>query len=120
MADRMLMVSWGRTVPGREVRALEVFNDSLGIYGRLQQEDRIETFDVTLLAPNPLMAGYAVLKGSAAQMAGVRDDLEFRRLCANASLIVDDFNVTDGFCDQGVADQIGLFQEAISAVPQMA
>ena len=120
MADRMLMISWGRTVPGREVRALEVFNDSLGIYGRMQQEDRIESFDVTLMAPNAIMAGYAVLKGSAAQMAGVRDDLEFRQLCANASLIVQDFNVTDGFCEQGVAEQLGIFQEAITTVPQMA
>lgn len=118
MADRMLVVSWGATVRGREERALDVFNQSLGIYGRLQQEGRIESFDVKLMAPNAILAGYAELKGSAAQMAAVREDSEFRRLCANALLIVDDFNVTDGYCDEGVADQIAFFQEAIAEVPQ--
>ena len=120
MADRMLMISWGRTIPGREVRALEVFNESLGLYGRMQQEGRVESFEVTLMQPNGLMAGAVMLKGSVGQIAAVRDDAEFRRVCTAAVLIVEDFAITDGYCDQGVADQIGLFQEAISQVPQMA
>ena len=118
MADRMLVVSWGSTVRGREERALEVFNQSLGIYGRLQQEGRIESFDVKLMAPNAMLAGYAELKGSATQVAGVREDAEFRALCASAELIVDDFCVTDGYCDEGVAEQLAYFQEAIARVPQ--
>ena len=118
MADRMLMISWGSVVHGREERALDVFNQSLGIYGRLQQEGRIESFDVKLMSPNAALNGYAELKGSAAQMAAVREDGEFRRLCVNAALIVDDFTVTDGYCDEGVADQMAYFQEAIAQVPQ--
>lgn len=120
MADRMLMISWGAVVRGREERALDVFNQSLGIYGQLQQEDRIEAFDVKLLAPTSFLGGYAELKGSAAQMAAVREDAEFRRLCANAILIVEDFAVVDGYCDEGVADQMAYFQEAIAQVPQNA
>jgi len=120
MADRMLVVSWGRTIPGREERALDVFNQSLGIYGRLQQEGRIESFDVKLMAPNAMLAGYAELKGSPTQVAGVREDAEFRTLCANALLIVEDFRVTDGYCDEGVAEQLAYFQEAIAQVPQSA
>jgi hypothetical protein len=116
MADRMLVLSWGSTVRGREERALEVFNQSLGIYGRLQQEGRIESFDVKLMSPNPLLAGYAELKGSAAQVAGVREDGEFRALCAAAALIVEEFNVTDGYCDEGVAEQMAYYQEAIAEV----
>jgi hypothetical protein len=118
MADRMLLVSWGMVVRGREERALEVFNQSLGIYGRLQQEDRIESFDVKLMSPNAGMNGYAELKGSASQMAAVREDAEFRQMCTDAALIVDDFVVTEGYCDEGVAEQIAYFQEAIAKVPQ--
>ena len=110
MADRMLVISWGEVVHGREERALDVFNQSLGIYGRLQQEGRIESFDVKLLAPNATLAGYAEMKGSAAQMAAVKEDAEFRRLCANATLIVDDFQLIDGYCDEGVADQISMMR----------
>ena len=120
MADRMLMVSWGMTVRGREDRALEVFNQSLGLYGRLHQEGLIESFDVKLLAPNAILNGYAELRGSAAQMAALHENADFRRLCVDAALIVDDFRVTDGYCDEGVAQQLAMFQEAVAQVPQMA
>ncbi len=49
MADRILFISWGAPVAGREERGLEVFNDAVGLYGRMQQEGRIESFDVVLL-----------------------------------------------------------------------
>jgi hypothetical protein len=57
MADRMLFTSWGTVVRGREERALEVFNDILGFYGRLQQEGKIESIDVALLEPAPGVRG---------------------------------------------------------------
>ena len=120
MADRMLMVSWGPVVRGREERALDVFNQSLGVYGRLQQESRIESFDVKLLSPNALLAGYAELKGSAAQIAAVREDAEFRRLVVNAQLIVENFALIDGYCDEGVAEYLAIYQEAVAKVPQSA
>jgi len=31
MADRVLFMSWGSPVPGREERGLEVFNEAIGI-----------------------------------------------------------------------------------------
>ena len=120
MADRMLMITWGNTVRGREERALDVFNQSMGIYGRMQQEGRIESFDVKLMSPNPLLAGYAELKGSAAQMAAVKEDAEFRRLLVSAALIVEDFTVIDGYCNEGVADELAFYQEAVAQVPQTA
>src|SRR5947209_5777936 len=52
MADRVLFISWGSPVHGREEHGLEVFNEALGMYGRMQQDGRIEGFDVTLLDPN--------------------------------------------------------------------
>ena len=120
MADRMLFISWGEVVTGREERALEVFNESVGFYGRLAQEGRIESFDVCLLDPNPGMEGFVMLRGSAAQLADVHDDPEFRRITADALLIVHDFRFTQGYCGQGVADQMALFAEATAKVPQMA
>lgn len=120
MADRMLLISWGEVARGREERALEVFNESMGLYGRLAQEGRIESFDVCLLEPNARLLGYIALKGSAAQMSDVREDAEFRRIQTDASMCVDDLSLTAGFCDEGVADQMTLFTEAIAKVPQSA
>ena len=120
MADRLLLSSWGEVVRGREERALEVFNETLGYYGRLQQEGRIESFDVVLLSPNGGMDGYIEVQGSAEQLAAVREDDEFRRRVVDATLVVDDFKIVDGVCNEGVAANIALFQEAIAKVAQPA
>jgi hypothetical protein len=41
MADRMLFIGWGAPVRGLEERGLEVFNDAIGLLGRMQQDGRI-------------------------------------------------------------------------------
>jgi hypothetical protein len=118
MADRLLFLSWGTPVRGMEERGLEVFNEALGYYGRLQQEGRIESFDVVLLAPNGTLEGYMELRGSAAQLAVVREDVIFRRILVDAGMIVDDLRLTDGYCNEGIAEAMGLYQEGIAGVPQ--
>jgi hypothetical protein len=121
MADRMIHISWGATVAGREERGLEVFNEAMGLYGRMQQDGRIESFDVALLVPNGgPVEGYIALHGSAEQLAAVREDQEFQRNMVDASLIVHDLCVCDGYTNEGVATQMGIYQEAIGRVPQMA
>ena len=117
MADRMLHISWGEVVRGREEHALEVFNEAVGFDGRLQQERRIESMDVGLLIPNGGTAGMIVLKGSAAQMNDVREDAEFRRNMADAAMVVYDLRITQGYCYEGVADQMAIFAEASAKVP---
>jgi hypothetical protein len=119
MADRMLFVGWGATISGREARALEVFNGSIGFYGRCQQEGRIESFDVVLLEPHGGgLQGYVQLHGSADQLAALREAEDFQRLVLDASLIVEELGVVGGFTNEGVARQIAIYREAIAEVPQ--
>ena len=72
MADRMLFVGWGESVRGAEERGIEVFNEALGLLGRMQQDGRIEKFDVALLAPNSELAGFISVQGTAAQISALR------------------------------------------------
>jgi hypothetical protein len=120
MADRLLFIGWGTPVRGREERGLEVFNEAIGLYGRMQQEGRIEKFDVVLLAPNAGLNGYIQLYGSAEQLAAVRESDDYRRTLADASLVVDDLRQLDGFANEAIASQMALFQESIARVPQTA
>ena len=120
MADRVLFIGWGAGVPGREERGLEVFNEVIGLYGRMQGDGRIESFDVALLDPNSDLAGYIALHGSGQQLAAVREDAEFRRSLMSASLIVEDLRVIDGFTNDGISRELELYQEAVSKVPQTA
>ena len=118
MADRLLYIGWYSPSRGREERALEVFNESVGYYGRLQQEGRIERFDVCFLLPNGELGGFFQLFGSVDQINAVREDQEFQRLMTDANLAVDGIRIHSGLTGQGVADQVALYQEAIQKVPQ--
>jgi hypothetical protein len=121
MADRVLFIGWGANVRGREARGLDVFDQAVGFYGRCQQEGRIESFDVILLEPHGGgLAGYMELHGSADQLRALRDDEEFRRILFDASLIVDELGVVDGYANEGIARELTLYREAIAQVPQPA
>lgn len=121
MADRMLFIGWGATVRGREERAIEVFNDAVGFYGRLQQDGRIESFDVALLDPNGMgLDGYIQLHGTGAQLSAIRDDDEFRTKLVTASMIVDDLRLADGYTGAGVAREMARFEAVTTAELQHA
>jgi hypothetical protein len=118
MADRVIFISWGQVVRGREELALENFNETMGLYGQMQQDGRIEGFDVALLNPSSGMDGYIEIKGSAEQLAALKEAEDYQAALAGASLIVDDLKVADGFTNEGIAPQMAIYTEAVSKVPQ--
>ena len=120
MADRVLFISWGEPVRGMEERAIEVFNEALGIMGRMQQDGRIERFDVQLLRPNADLGGYMSIYGSAEQLNDLRDDDEFVRNTIDAGLCVEGMRHIEGYANEGVATQMALYQEAMSRMPSRA
>lgn len=120
MADRVLFISWGENVAGREAHGLEVFNETVGMYGRMQQEGRIESFDVVILTPHAGLDGYVEIRGSAEQIAALRESDEWMRSINDASLIVHQLRVAEGYTGAGIAKVMTSYQEAIAAVPQPA
>lgn len=120
MADRVLFISWGTPVRGREERGLEVFNEALGLYGRMQQDGRLEAFSVCLLDPNGNLNGYIQLHGTSEQLTAAKNDDEFRRVMVDAAMVVDDLQLVDGFTNEGIAREMARYQEAIAKVPQQA
>lgn len=119
MAERILFIGWGNAVRGREEHAVGVFGEAVGLYGRMQQDGRIESFDVVLLNTNSVLNGYMQLNGSAAQIMAVGEDEEFRRMIADASMIVENLNVIAGFANEAVSPQMAIFAEAAAKVPQL-
>jgi hypothetical protein len=121
MADRVLFIGWGESIPGREERGLEVFNEAVGILGRMQQEGRIEKFDVVLLNPSGgELDGCITVQGTAEQIVGLREDEEFLRNTFEASTIVRGLRHVDGYTNEGVARMMAMYQESIAKVPQSA
>jgi hypothetical protein len=120
MADRVVFISWGQVVRGREERAMENFNETVGLYGQLQQDGRIEGFDVVLLNPSTGIDGYIEIRGSAEQLAALKETEDFQSQLAAASLIVDDLKMADGYTGAAIGPQMAMYQAAIAKVPQNA
>jgi hypothetical protein len=120
MADRALVIGWGAPVRGAEERGLEVFNEALGLLGRMQQDGRIESFDVVLCEPNQNINGFILVRGSAEQINGLRQDDDFRRNTMDAQMIVDGLRHLHGYTNEGIAEAMAFYQEAITKVPQRA
>ncbi|WCB94813.1 hypothetical protein DSM104299_03552 [Baekduia alba] len=120
MADRVLIISWGQPVRGREQHGLEVLGQATAFYGELAEAGRIESFDIMLLEPNGLMNGCMVLHGTHAQLDDVAEDMRFRRLMVDASLVVDALRTTDGYTAEGIEQTLPLYADAVGHVPQMA
>ena len=118
MADRILLVAWGNPVRGAEERALESFNEALGMLGRMQQEGRIDSFDVALLEPNTELGGFVAIRGTADQIAAMRADEEFQRNTLNGQLSVENIRHIEGYTNEGIAGQMAMYQEAIAKIPQ--
>jgi len=118
MADRLLMITWRDPARGSEARAVEVFNEAIAILGRRQQEGRIENFDVALLEPNAELGGYMAIRGTREQITALREDEEFRRNTVDATLCVDEIRHIEGVCNEGIAAEMALYEQALGAVPQ--
>ena len=113
MAGDALFIGWGAPVRGREKQALQVFQESVQYWGRLQQEGRIERFDVVQLAPHGGdLNGFAVLYGERQALAEVRFSEEFERLLVRASAIIDAPGVTPAYTGEALGQQMARFQAA--------
>jgi hypothetical protein len=117
MADRALFVGFGLPVRGREERAVEVFNEFVGMCGRMQSDGRIERMDVTLLDPHGGdLGGFFMLHGSDEQCAALPTDDEFRRAMTDAGLIVENLGVVPAVTGEGVGREMAIYNEAVRKV----
>ena|SRR5947209_6176382 len=112
MAGEALFIGWGQVVRGREKKALQVFQESMEYYGKLQQDGRIESFDVLLLSPHGGdLDGFVILRGDRAKLAEIRFSEEFERLTARATAIVDSVGVLPAYGGDVLAQQVALLGE---------
>jgi hypothetical protein len=117
MADGALFIGWGAPITGREAKGLEVFNEALQYYGRLQQDGRIKSFDVGLLEPHGGdLNGFILLRGDREQLNQLHLDEEFERLTTRASLIVERIGVVNVATGDDLQRAIGVYQQAIGDV----
>ncbi|MCW3013761.1 MAG: hypothetical protein JWO02_853 [Solirubrobacterales bacterium] len=117
MADKALFIGFGEPVRGREERAIDVFNEFVQMFGRMQSDGKIEGIDVCLLDPHGgELGGFFVVHGSVAQCEALPDDEEFRRAAIDASLIVEHFGIVPARTGAAVSDEMQMYAEAVKKV----
>jgi hypothetical protein len=117
VADAGLFIGWGQVVRGREDRALEVFNETIELYGQMESDGRIESFEVCLLQPHGgELGGFELIRGSEEQIDALRRSEDFERINTKASLIVDDLGIVDMLIGEGLGRAMAIYQEEIAVV----
>jgi hypothetical protein len=116
MADAGLFVGFGEPVRGREGQAVELFNEVLGYYGRLQEEGEIESFEPVFLEPHGGdLSGFILLRGDAERLSALRVSEEFTQFSLRAGLIVNSFGVVGADLAERLQRQMEYYTEQIGA-----
>lgn len=114
MSDDAVFLGWGEVVRGRESRAIEVFNESIEYYSKLQQEGKIESFEPWFLTSHGGdLSGFVLLRGDRAKLDEVVRSPDFEMLQTRVSMIVDRLGVVQAATGESLARGMGQFQEAI-------
>ena len=94
-----------------------MFNESVEYWGGLQGDGKIEDFEVVLLTPHGGdLDGFALLRGSRAQIAALHNDDEFEKQITRADMIVENQGVVDAAIGDGIARGMAIYQEEIGKI----
>ena len=105
---------------GREQLALQVFQEAVGYYGKLQEEGQIERFDAYLLDPHGGdLAGFFLIHGERSALDAVKSSAEFRRLLVRAGSVIDNLGLVGAHAGDALGQQMMLFGEMAQELPQI-
>jgi hypothetical protein len=114
MAEMGVFIGWGEPIRGREAKSLEVFDEAVAYWGRLDQEGQIESFEVVILYPHGGdLGGFALLRGSGEALDRMRASDEFNRLIARAGLVVERLGVVSCALGDSLGPQMQLYREQV-------
>lgn len=115
MAEAGLWIAWGIPTRGREVRALELFRQSLEGYGaQLLRDEKIERYDVAILRPQNIeLGGFVLVQGSKDQIDALRRDEDFQQFVNHIQLVADRVGMVDAWVNDGLEEAFGLYEKAL-------
>ena len=117
MSMGALFVGWGHPVRGRESKALQLFDETMGYYARLKQQGDIEGFEPVILEPHGGdLSGFLLIRGDADKLARLRGSEEFIDLTARAQLLLENVGVTGGFVGEGLQRLMGGYTTHVKAL----
>lgn len=115
MANAALVIGWGSVLPGREQKALQVFNEAVQYWTRLRQQGEIDSFEPVTLEPHGGdLLGFCLLRGEREALNRLRSSEEFMRLNNRAGLVVANFGVISAYIGEELTRLLADFQTQAS------
>jgi hypothetical protein len=111
--DGAIFIRWGRPVPGREAKGLEVLAAAQSTYDDLAKAGRIREHR-EYFAINATSGGCMIVEGEIEELAKLMHSPEQLALNVKASAVVEDFTtqLAAGGTDQGVQNIMGIYMQA--------
>jgi hypothetical protein len=117
MADAGLFVGFGNPVRGREGQAIELFNETIAWYTRLQEEDEIESFEPVFLEPHGGdLGGFILIRGDAEKLSKLRVSEQFTQFTIRAGLCVESIGVVGADMNERLQSQMAFYTDQIGAI----
>jgi len=114
MAETGFWVAWGLPTQGRELRALDLLNESRSYLQRLAQDRVIERFDIVILKPQTTeLGGFFLVQGTQEQIDALRHDTDFQVWVNRVQLVADRVGIVDAWVDEGITEAADLYAEAL-------
>jgi hypothetical protein len=106
MADIALFIFWGKIVPGREGRAVKIYNDLRKYLERAHRKGDIRGFETGVFGPGSGLGGFLAVRGSDDQLASLRNNRRFRLLMLRTKLVVDHLKVAKALLGANIFEQM--------------
>jgi hypothetical protein len=117
MADAGVFIGFGDPVHGRESEAVELFNETVDWFGRLQEEGEIESFEPVFLEPHGGdLSGFVLIRGEAEKLASLRVSEAFAQFAIRAGLYVEGFGVVGADLNERLQKQMAYYTEQVGAI----
>lgn len=112
MMTHGMLLGWKRAVPGKESQAFELFGTATAYWNKKKEEGVIESYEPVFLGYNGgNLVGYFMLRGEHNKLATLHDDEEFMNLVIRASILLEDFIVTDAYFGEGITQRMEMFRK---------
>src|SRR5438552_10596879 len=86
--EAALVTTWANAIPGRESKALEVFMDSLGFWGKQAADGKCSNPEVYLAQDGS--GGILIVRGRSDALREIAESDDGQKVIAKAQLIVQD------------------------------
>lgn len=117
MSEGALFIGWGPLVTGRELAAIDLFQETKDFFEGLLKNREITAYEPILLAQvGGPFKGFFVVRGDAMKLNALTMQPDFRRLTTKATLVLENVAVLPAFIGAEVPKIIDTYRTEINTL----